>query len=611
MKRRDCLKAGLALPLLPLVNKAAAALPGRAAAALTRVRPGAAGWPTAADWNQLSDAVGGRLSVPVSPFLGDAATRGEALAQIHNPFFIGDQPALTQTSGYHGAWLSRPSARVVSAATRADVAAAVAFARRHRLRLVVKGGGHSYHGTSCAPDSLLLWTRAMNQVELHEAFIAQGAAAGTAAQPAVSVGAGAMWIDAYHAVTTRGGRYVQGGGCTSVGVTGLVTGGGFGSFSKTFGTAAANLLEAEVVTADGQVRVVNADQDAELFWALKGGCAGSFGVVTRMTLRTHALPATFGGVALKVQADSDDSWHALAAEVLRFYRDRLCNPHWGEQLRFGDERTLGVSMVFQGLSQDAAAAVWAPFAAWLAVRPQYTVLEPLRATALPAQHMWDAEFFRTHAPQFIAEDTRADAPRTHMLWKGDQGQVGWYLHGYASAWMPSALLGDSRREAAAAAICAAAAHMPVELHCNKGLFGAPAEALAASRATATHPAVLDAFALALIGNAGGPAYAGSGGVVDEADAREGAARVQRAYQALRTLLPAAPTYVSECDYFQRDWQASFWGPHYPRLLATKRRYDPDGLFVIHHGVGSEDWSADGFERRRQGHAAGAAKAALP
>lgn len=597
MKRRDCLKAGLALPLLPLVQKAAAGNSTGSRNALSRARPGAAGWPSASEWDQLSNAVGGRLSIPVSPFLGDAGTRAEALAQIQNPFFIGDQPGLTQTSGYHGAWLSRPSARVVAAANSADVAAAVDFARRHRLRLVVKGGGHSYHGTSCAPDSLLVWTRAMNAVELHDAFVAQGAPAGTAAQPAVSLGAGAMWIDAYDAVTTRGGRYVQGGGCTSVGVTGLVTGGGFGSFSKGFGTAAANLLEAEVVTADGRVRVVNATQDPELFWALKGGCAGSFGVVTRITLRTHVLPATFGGVSMKVRADSDESFQALAAEVLRFCRDDLCTPQWGEQLRFDSHRTFGASMVFQGLSQEQAAAVWAPFEAWVAARPQYTVIDPLQALALPAQHMWDADFFRKHAPTLIADDTRAGAPATHMLWKGDQGQVGWYLHGYASAWMPSALLGDAQRDAAAAAICTAAAHMPVELHCNKGLFGAPADALAASRDTATHPAVLDAFALALIGNAGGPVYAGSGGTVDEAKAREGAARVGRSYAALRAVLPRAPTYVSECDFFQRDWQQSFWGPHYPRLLAAKRRYDPDGLFVIHHGVGSEDWSADGFERR--------------
>ena len=72
------------------------------------------------------------------------------------------------------------------------------------------------------------------------------------------VGAGAIWMHAYNAVTTKGGRYVQGGGCGTVGVAGLVLGGGFGSYSKSYGTAAASLLEAEVVTADGMVRIANA-----------------------------------------------------------------------------------------------------------------------------------------------------------------------------------------------------------------------------------------------------------------------------------------------------------------------------------------------------------------
>ncbi len=582
MDRRDCLKAGLGLSLLPLSNAMASnALPARAT-----VRPGDAGWPSEAQWDALSEQVGGQLSTPISPFLADETTRAEALAQIKNPFYIGDQPALTQTSGYHGAWLSQPSARVVAARNSADVVAAVNFAREHRLRLVVKGGGHSYHGTSCAPDSLLIWTRAMKQVELHDAFVPAGAPSGTAALPAVSLGAGAMWIHAYDAVTTRAGRYVQGGGCTTVGVTGLVTGGGFGSFSKAHGTAAASLLEAEVATADGQLRVVNAHQDPDLFWALKGGCGGSFGVVTRITLRTHALPDFFGGVGLKVQAADEPSWQALVAHSLRFYRDALCNPHWGEQLRFDDERCLQVSMVFQGINEREAKEVWAPFVAWLGENAAYSIVEPLHVSALPAEHMWDAAFFRKYAPQFIARDTRAGSPPIHMLWKGDQGQVGWYLHGYASAWMPSKLLDDAQRDAAAKAICTAAAHMPVELHCNKGLFGAPKEALDATRNTAMHPAVLDAFALALIGNAGDPAYAGSGGVVNEKKAERGAQRVQASYDALRAVLPTAPTYVSECDFFQRDWQQAFWGPNYPRLLKAKRRYDPDGMFVIHHGVGT-------------------------
>jgi FAD/FMN-containing dehydrogenase len=82
---------------------------------------------------------------------------------------------------------------------------------------------------------------------------------------------GAMWIDAYNAVTTVAGRYVQGGGCATVGVAGLIQSGGFGSFSKNYGMAAAGLLEAEIVTADGVVQTANACTNPELFWAIKGG----------------------------------------------------------------------------------------------------------------------------------------------------------------------------------------------------------------------------------------------------------------------------------------------------------------------------------------------------
>ena len=92
-------------------------------------------------------------------------------------------------------------------------------------------------------------------------------------------------------MTTVAGRYVQGGGCTTVGVAGLILGGGFGSFSKSYGMAGAALLEAEIVTADGRVRIANACTNADLFWALKGGGNGSFGVVTRLTLRTRGAAA--------------------------------------------------------------------------------------------------------------------------------------------------------------------------------------------------------------------------------------------------------------------------------------------------------------------------------
>jgi FAD/FMN-containing dehydrogenase len=224
---------------------------------------------------------------------------------MFNPFFLGDQVSGTQVSGFFQAWTPEPSAYAIIAHSAEDIAQGVNFAREHNLRLVVKGPGHSYLGCSNAPDSLLIWTRAMNDVTVHDAFKPLGCERACEAVPAVSVGGGAIWIDVYHAVSVEGGRYAQGGACTEVGVAGLVQGGGFGSLSQAFGTAGSNLIEAEVVTADGKIRTVNARRDPDLFWALKGGGGGNFAVVTRLTLKTHDLPTYFGSLQVTFKAQSD------------------------------------------------------------------------------------------------------------------------------------------------------------------------------------------------------------------------------------------------------------------------------------------------------------------
>jgi len=74
----------------------------------------------------------------------------------------------------------------------------------------------------------------------------------------------------------------------------------------------------------------------------------------------------------------------------------------------------------------------------------------------------------------------------------------------------------------------------------------------------------------------------------------GAADVDKAAAALRQVAPKAGSYVSESNYFNAAWQDAFWGANYPKLRAVKKTYDPGGLFIVHHGVGSEDWSPDGF-----------------
>lgn len=604
MKRRTLLQTAALLSFLPGALAVLSDTPARAAVRASkrkpRVRPPDPSWPSASQWQTLNNSVGGNLLAVRSLFGScerdqkDAACL-DALRNIRNPFWIGDQPAGTQVSGWLDAWTPSPSAYAIKARNAADVAAGVTFAREHNLRLVVKGGGHSYLGTSNAPDSLLIWTRAMSQVTLHDSFVGQGCEGRVAPVPAVSAGAGAMWMDLYNAVTTQAGRYVQGGGCTSVGVAGLVQSGGFGSFSKRFGTAAAGLLEAEVVTADGKVRVVNACTEPELFWALKGGGGGTFGVVTRLTMKTHELPPFLGYTSGTIRAQTERAFAALLARFVRFLNESLLDGHWGEQFKVSPDNTLHISMVNQGLTQEQITGVWQPFINWLNESPNdYVLPAPFRHGTVEPHSWWDLN----NNPSMNL-DTREGAPPGHGWWRGDEDQVGAFLHGYDSLWMPASLLHPDQQQRLTDALYAASRHKELQLQINKGLAGAPPDAVAATRATAMNPAVLDAFALVIIADGEGPAYPGiPRPAVDSAAAHKDARAIDQATAELRKIVPNAASYVSESNFFNRDWQSAYWGEHYPRLLAAKAKYDPDGLFFVHHGVGSDEWSADGFTPER-------------
>jgi FAD/FMN-containing dehydrogenase len=571
---------------------------------MSRVRPGDPAWPSEASWERLRGEVEGRLLEVRSPLAACVeAPSDPGCAQffrdLKNPYYLGDEIGLTQSLGWVDAWTSSPSVYAVAAQTTEDVVAAVDFAREHNLRLVVKGGGHSYQGTSNAPDSLLIWTRRMNAVTRHDAFVGAGCAGREKPQQAVTIGAGAIWGRVYDAVTTKAGRYVQGGGCMTVGVAGLIQSGGFGSFSKAYGMAAASLLEAEIVTADGAVRTANPCTHPDLFWAIKGGGGGSFGVVTRLTLRTHALPAFFGAVNATVKAASDAAFRRLISHVVGFYSETLLNPHWGEQIVLRPGNVLAIAMVFQGLDQQQAEAIWRPFFDQIARSPEdFSIVSEPRFLAAPARHLWDPEFLRK-IPGLVLTDDRPGAPEANVFWVGNLEEAGQVHYAYQSAWLPAALLQEERQEDLGEALFAATRHWSVSLHVNKGLSGAPADAIEAARDTAMNPAVLDAFALIISGAEGSPAYPGvPGHEPDLSTARQQADAVEKAMNEARKLLPKVGSYVSESDFFDEAWRESFWGENYSRLLAVKDRYDPDGLFFVHHGVGSERWSADGFTRLR-------------
>lgn len=167
----------------------------------------------------------------------------------------------------------RPLA-LLRCANSADVQTGLEFARRLKLPLAARGGGHSYIGNSTGSGRLIIDVGAMNQVSL------QGETA--------VVGAGATLADVYSALLAQG-RCIPSGSCLSVGIAGITQGGGFGVLDRAYGLSCDVLRAARLVTADGRELLCNENQNSDLFWALRGGGGGNFGIVTEFSFQTHAV----------------------------------------------------------------------------------------------------------------------------------------------------------------------------------------------------------------------------------------------------------------------------------------------------------------------------------
>jgi len=213
------------------------------------------------------------------------------------------------------AMFDRRPAVIARATSAADVMAAVDFAREHRVPFAVRGGGHSVAGYSTIEGGFLLDLAPMKGVRVD------------AAGRRVRAQAGLTWGE-LDRQTQAFGLATTGGRVTSTGIAGFILGSGSGWLERLHGLACDNLLSAELVTADGRLITASADENAELFWALKGG-GGNFGVVTEFELALHPVgPMVLGGMLLFARAD--------AAPVCRAYRDLLRDapPEWGGGIAF-------------------------------------------------------------------------------------------------------------------------------------------------------------------------------------------------------------------------------------------------------------------------------------
>lgn len=570
-----------------------------AADKVCRCQPNQDCWPSEQKWRGLAKILSGNLVKPISHIkvCHDNPGSPDCLAALKNntnPFLIQENPADSQSLGWFEAWESAVSPYAVEATSAEDVVAAVNFAQQHHLRLVVKGAGHDYLGRSNAPNSLLVWTHQMRGIKVHKGFRPAGCSKRVKRVPAVTVGAGTRWIEAYTEVTTKNNRYVQGGGCTSVGAAGGFTqGSGFGSYSKKFGTGAAGILQVEIVTADGKKRIANQCQNQDLFWAIRGGGGGTFGIVTKMTLRTHQLPKTFGVFHGTITAKSDQAYKRLINRFLHFYRKSLNNEHWGEQIAFHPQNKITFLLMYQGISEQHALKVWQPLKTWVKAHQNDYQLE-LNKFKIPPRKMWDYKFWNKHHPEFVSKDTSAGAPEGRYWWAPNAGEIWAYWTAYKSWWLPVKLFKMRNGKKLTRIIYDASRLTSLSLHINKGLAGASQKALKRTRRTALHRGAFDAAALVIIGDRKNYVITAT---AEKKAVEESIAKKEQAIQLFMQAAPNAGTYANETDYTLKDWQTHLWGRNYRRLYKIKQKYDPKGLFYCHHCVGSELWDSKGMCRR--------------
>lgn len=569
-----------------------------------RCMPNTPCWPTEADWADLKKQLRGELIKPISEIESckknvKSAECAAALVHLRNPYLLESSAGGSQSQGWvsnddnwFNGWQYSNSVYAVEAASAADIVAAVNFAIKYNLRLVIKGTGHDYLGRSNAPDSLLVWTHKMRAITFNNAFKPTGCSKSEKAVPAVTVEAGARWLEAYNEVTNKNGRIVLGGGCATVGVAGGFTqGGGFGSLSKKYGTGAAGMLEAEVILANGEKVIANKCQNPDLFWALRGGGGGTFGIVTHMTLKTHPLPPYIGLLQSTITAKNDVAHKKLLEEFIKFYKYNLNNEHWGEQAAFTPKNTINIFMIYQGSNQAEMEKVWLPMKKWVSQHPDlYTMTFSI--FSVPPRKFWDEAFWQKANPAFI---TKNDTSNDQYWWTPNTNEIYNYWYTYQSWWLPISLFEDSNIKHLAEIFFKASRFDSVAMHINKGLSGASTLAVKTSQETAVNPVVTDTAALVIMAAGSNKIFPGVVGYEPNIDKIQSI--IKKTYAAMKLFVDAAPnsgTYVNEADYFQKNWQYVFWGKNYERLLKIKNKYDPKGLFYCHHCVGSERWTADGM-----------------
>jgi len=431
-----------------------------------------------------------------------------------------------------------PPAGVLQAKNAGDVAKGISFARTTRTPLAARSGGHNYAGYSTTPG-LLISVGTMRYVRVN------------AKKRLVTVGAGAQLGNIYNALAAHG-LMISAGTCPTVGVAGNVLGGGFGLSSRKYGLLADNLVSARLVLADGRVVVASAKRNPDLYWALRGGGGGNFGIATQFTFRAQPVgplaafkfqyPWAQGRAAFDAwqQMISTMSANLTTASALLNNAPGTTNP---------DAMGVQVYGLYHGTAADLAAQ-----------------LQPLIAAAgpPPMQTLKDMSFME----QVFFFGNCSDLTSCQNAPVGDAKPLDYYVKStYAQNPYPSQ---------AVETLFGAVEQWPgTSQNCmiESFSYGGYVNSIAPNATAFPHRDQLFCTqAAAFFGPTDSPAV------------RQAAVDWLTALNSSMTPYNSGGAYINYIDGNQTNWEQAYYGANLPRLKKVKRKYDPTNLFAFEQAI---------------------------
>ncbi|KAK1143046.1 hypothetical protein N8T08_007110 [Aspergillus melleus] len=540
-----------------------------------RYLPGDVGWPRPELWQQLNGTVGGRLieTVPLASVCHDPAYNGTDCkslqewwpwARYHetspsssvSPWFQ-DEECNPYTNLDQPCGQSRVVAYSINVSSAHDVQAGIAFSRQHNIRLVIKNTGHDFMGKSTGAGGLGLWIHhydAINVLSDYNSSEYRG--------PALRLGAGVVTRDAYLAASQHRLRIV-GGDCPSVGICGGFTqGGGHSVLSSVYGLGADQVLEWEVVTAQGAHLIATPRQHTDLYWALSGGGPGTYAVVLSMTVRAYSDAGVVGGASLTLEATglkpavywgAIQSWHKTLLPLV----DAGATVNY---LVTASALTVEAITLVNGTGNDISTLL-DPFFSYL---DQHAVPPSSYATNL------------TTSTDFLSHYLRYFGPLPDGAYPTAQ-LVGGRL-------VPRPILQNSTSLEALISF--------MRNVTETTSFYVVGFAVNASMTPAQHPVAANAVL---------PAWRNTGvslllpsvwnfSLPRSVEVSRELQLTEKLEPRLRQLTPGGGGYLNEANFMLRTWKEDFYGDNYNQLRAVKQLYDPEDLFYALRAVGSDAWT---------------------